>query len=427
MQLKTRIKHKRDTAARWAANNPVLLDGELIIVETTDGYTRLKIGDGTSTYGQLPFTDENINEQIADLASSVTALDNSKVTGPARAVSNNVAIFDGTTGKLVKDSGLTIGVSVPADAKFTDTTYSTGNTTTAGITKLYTSTGTATDGAMTQSAVKSALDLKANLASPTFTGTPKAPTAAAGTNTTQVATTAFVTTAVANKTSVSGNAGTATKLAKEVNIALSGDVTGSVAFDGSNAVTITTTVADDSHNHVISNVDGLQSALDAKAPLASPALTGTPTAPTAAAGTNTTQVATTAFVSSAIANLVDSAPETLNTLGELATALSENVGVTDALNEAIGSKANDADVVKLSGNQTIAGTKTFSSKITGSISGNAGTATKLAAKKNISLTGDVTGTAQFDGSTDASITASISDSLKISLGELTIDDIVISD
>lgn len=46
----------------------------------------------------------------------------------------------------------------------------------------------------------------------------------------------------------------------------------------------------------ISTVTGLQTALDAKAPLASPALTGTPTAPTAAGGTNTTQVATTAFV-----------------------------------------------------------------------------------------------------------------------------------
>jgi hypothetical protein len=61
-------------------------------------------------------------------------------------------------------------------------------------------------------------------------------------------------------------------------------------------------VADDSHNHIIANVDGLQTALDAKAPLASPALTGTPTAPTAAVGTNTTQVATTAFVNAEIAN-----------------------------------------------------------------------------------------------------------------------------
>ena len=226
---------------------------------------------------------------------------------------------------------------------------------------------------------------------------------------------------------IEGNTDTANKLSIARTIALAGDVSGSTTFDGSNDVSITVTVADDSHNHTVANIDNLETLLATKAGTTSPTFVGTPKAPTAAAGTNTTQIATTAFVSSAIANLVDSAPETLNTLGELATALSENVEVTDALNEAIGSKANDADVVKLSGNQTIAGTKTFSSTITGSISGNAGTATKLAAKKNISLTGDVTGTAQFDGSTDASITASISDSLKISLGELTIDDIVISD
>lgn len=48
-----------------------------------------------------------------------------------------------------------------ADPKLTDTTYSTGTTSTAGLTKLYTSTGTATDGTMTQSAIKSALDGKA--------------------------------------------------------------------------------------------------------------------------------------------------------------------------------------------------------------------------------------------------------------------------
>lgn len=51
-----------------------------------------------------------------------------------------------------------------------------------------------------------------------------------------------------------------------------------------------------SHSHVIGDITGLQTALDAKAPLASPALTGTPSAPTAAANTNTPQIATTAFV-----------------------------------------------------------------------------------------------------------------------------------
>lgn len=53
-------------------------------------------------------------------------------------------------------------------------------------------------GYQTASDVSSAISVKANIASPTFTGTPAAPTAAAGTNTTQIATTAFVSTAVAN-------------------------------------------------------------------------------------------------------------------------------------------------------------------------------------------------------------------------------------
>lgn len=65
--------------------------------------------------------------------------------------------------------------------------------------------------------------------------------------------------------SITGNAGTATKLATARTITLGGDVAGSVNFDGSSNVSITTTVADDSHNHIISNVDGLQDALDSKA------------------------------------------------------------------------------------------------------------------------------------------------------------------
>ena len=48
---------------------------------------------------------------------------NGAVTGPASAVTNRVATFNGTTGKVIKDSGFTIASSVPANAKFTDTTY----------------------------------------------------------------------------------------------------------------------------------------------------------------------------------------------------------------------------------------------------------------------------------------------------------------
>ena len=65
---------------------------------------------------------------------------------------------------------------------------------------------------------------------------------------------------------VTGNAATATTLETSRTIQLTGDVTGSATFDGSANASITAVVQDDSHSHVISNVDGLQTALDAKAP-----------------------------------------------------------------------------------------------------------------------------------------------------------------
>jgi hypothetical protein len=76
-----------------------------------------------------------------------------------------------------------------------------------------------------------------------------------------------------------------------------------------------------------------------KAPLASPALTGVPTAPTAAAATNTTQVATTAYVRGEVAALVNSAGATLDTLGEIATALGNDANLSTTLTTAIGLKA----------------------------------------------------------------------------------------
>lgn len=60
------------------------------------------------------------------------------------------------------------------------------------------------------------------------------------------------------------------------------------------------TVNNNSHDHTISNIENLAETLNDKAPLVSPAFTGRPTAPTAPAGSNTTQVATTAFVTNAV-------------------------------------------------------------------------------------------------------------------------------
>ena len=69
---------------------------------------------------------------------------------------------------------------------------------------------------------------------------------------------------LAGKLDVNANAVSASKLLTARTIALGGDLLGSAPFDGSGGITITATVKDDSHNHVIANVDGLQAALDGK-------------------------------------------------------------------------------------------------------------------------------------------------------------------
>ena len=66
----TRIKLKRDTSANWEKANPILLQGEMILVETTSGTIRRKIGDGTKTYTQLPFDDEAIYNSLGQKAAA---------------------------------------------------------------------------------------------------------------------------------------------------------------------------------------------------------------------------------------------------------------------------------------------------------------------------------------------------------------------
>ncbi|HYV92701.1 MAG TPA: hypothetical protein VE978_12975, partial [Chitinophagales bacterium] len=111
---------------------------------------------------------------------------------------------------------------------------------------------------------------------PTFTGVPAAPTAAAATNTTQLATTAFVTTADNLKAPLA-----------------SPTFTGVPAAPTAAAATNTTQLATTAF---VTTADNL------KAPLASPTFTGVPAGPTAAVGTNTTELATTAFVAAAVPN-----------------------------------------------------------------------------------------------------------------------------
>lgn len=111
---------------------------------------------------------------------------------------------------------------------------------------------------------------------------------------------------------------------------------------GSSSAAIATT---DSLNAAVGK---LEYGLGLKAPLASPTFTGTPKAPTATAGTNTTQLATTAFVQTAVANIVNSAPAALDTLKELSDALGGDANFATTVATQIGEKldADSADYIK---------------------------------------------------------------------------------
>lgn len=111
--------------------------------------------------------------------------------------------------------------------------------------------------------------------------------------------------------------------------------------DTANTITIASTLTNVDNtsdaNKPISTATA--TALNLKAPLANPALTGIPTAPTATDTTNTTQIATTEFVKTAVANLVNSAPEALNTLKELSDALGADANYATTVSTALGLKA----------------------------------------------------------------------------------------
>ncbi|HAN4350649.1 phage tail protein [Escherichia coli] len=203
-------------------------------------------------------------------------------------------------------------------------------------------------------------------------------------------------------------------------------------------------------------VKSVKDLADTKAPIESPSLTGTPTAPTAAQGTNNTQIATTAYVRAAISALVGSSPEALDTLNELAEALGNDPNFATTMTNALaGKQPLDATLTALAalatganklpyftGKDTVAQTdltsvgrdilaktstlaviqylglrelgtsgekipllstantwsarQTFNGGITGALTGNADTATKL--KTAINING-----VRFDGSTNISI------------------------
>ncbi|EGP3877373.1 S protein [Salmonella enterica] len=158
---------------------------------------------------------------------------------------------------------------------------------------------------------------------------------------------------------------------------------------------------------------------------ASPTFTGTPTAPTPANGDNSKKLATTEFVAKALAALAGSAPETLDTLKELADALGNDPNfattVLNKLAEKLAKDQNGADIPEpalfvknlglrelgtsgekiplLSTANTWTNRQTFSGGLSGELSGNASTAAKLKTARKIS-------NVAFDGSSDITLKAS---------------------
>lgn len=56
--LNVRMRQRRDTQENWEKNNPILLNGEIALVDTPNGELRMKIGDGANRYSALPFNDD---------------------------------------------------------------------------------------------------------------------------------------------------------------------------------------------------------------------------------------------------------------------------------------------------------------------------------------------------------------------------------
>jgi hypothetical protein len=189
----------------------------------------------------------------------------------------------------------------------------------------------------------------ATLASPTFTGTVTIPEGASISGFAPLANATFTGTITLPATTAIGNV-TATEIGYVDGVTSAIQTQIDLKAPLANP-TFTGTVAGITKSMIsLGNVDNTadtakpvstaqQTALDLKANLASPALTGTPTAPTANAATNTTQIATTAFVRAEVAALVNSAPGTLDTLGEIATSLANNASLSTTLTDAIGLKA----------------------------------------------------------------------------------------
>jgi len=357
--MATRMQQRRGTAAQWTSADPILAAGEIGFESDTGQF---KIGDGVNHWDDISYF-----KNLEDLGGSLD--DYVLITSKAQA--NGVASLD-SSGKIpVAQLGNLIAGAPDALNTLNELAAAINNDGTFASTIVSALAGKLAlgGGTMTGSINMSGNTISNVLVSaPTIDSNPAtkgyvdsgisthnsdttdvhgiADTAALATT---AATTSAISTSVSNHNALTANVH---GIADTSALALTATVNSGLALKANLAgPTFTGTVSGITKSMVgLGSVDNTadtakpvstaaQTALDLKAPLASPALTGVPTAPTATAGTSTTQVATTAFVGTAVSNLVASAPAALDTLNELATALGNDASFSTTITNSIATKS----------------------------------------------------------------------------------------
>ncbi|MBD9579539.1 phage tail protein [Pseudomonas sp. BGr12] len=261
-----RLDYKQSVRAATTAS--VTLSG----LQTVDGVA-LAAGDRVLVKNQTSAVDNGLYVVAAGVWKRATDADeNSEVTpGLTVTVESGTAQAD-SVWQLVTDGVIVLGTTALAFQNITNGLAKLASPAFSGVPTAPTAAvGSNTQQLATTAFTQAAIAPLAAVASPAFTGTPTAPTASAGSNTQQLATTAFV-----------QAAGSAIIGAAPSSLDTLGKLASSLGNNASYAASV-------------------DASLQAKAPLTSPALVGTPTAPTAALGDNTKKVATTEFVQSSFA------------------------------------------------------------------------------------------------------------------------------
>ena len=369
--MATRMQQRRGTAAQWTAADPILAAGEIGYETDTNQF---KIGDGVNAWSDLSYF-----KNLEDLGGTL----DDYVPLTQKGSANGVAPLDGS-GKIPLGYLTNLIANAPAAL---DTLKELADAVTLVEGSIATAIGTHSTDTTDVHGIPDTSVLATNSSVSTAIGTHSSDTtdvhgiadtsiletttgaqskanaaALAEVNTHNVDTTnvhGIADTALLATKSYADAAGTTASSAASTALSSHNSATANVHGISDTTALATKTYANNAvatHEADTTNVHGIadtsllatKSYVDTadalKAALASPAFTGTPTAPTAAAGTNTTQVATTAFVGTAVSALVASAPAALDTLNELAAALGSDANFSTTMTNALALKASKVEL-----------------------------------------------------------------------------------